>query len=284
MFGVLFSFWLKEFAEEDPEISPISLAQVVWCCGAQIWCCGARIWCCRARSGAADQGKMSASSVAIQPAEPQCKYPSIRIMEQELQMKIERLEQESGSNDTMRPGHVRDGYRVCALCRGPDANNGMTCHRAPGTYRLPATLIEVKNGITGEELCVIIPKSTDRLPISVSKLKQRILKVRDDLIKQNFRMFQKTTALALNDEVYADENIRGQSTANISLIYQEKESLVYNKERNLPPELMEIKVCNACMPDLNRLTYYQSAVLRAEDDDLFGSEPESEFCRNWVMG
>ena len=58
-------------------------------------------------------------------------------------MKIEDLEKESGANNMVSPGHVSEGARVCALCRGKDANIGMTCHRAPGTYRLPATVINV---------------------------------------------------------------------------------------------------------------------------------------------
>ena len=52
-------------------------------------------------------------------------------------MKIEDLEKESGANNMVSPGHVSEGARVCALCLG------MTCHRAPGTYRLPATVINV---------------------------------------------------------------------------------------------------------------------------------------------
>ena len=58
-------------------------------------------------------------------------------------MKIEDLENESGANNVVSPGHVSEGARVCALCRGKDANIGMACHRAPGTYRLPATVINV---------------------------------------------------------------------------------------------------------------------------------------------
>ena len=58
-------------------------------------------------------------------------------------MKIEDLEKESGANNMVSPGHVSEGARVYALCRGKDANIGMTCHRAPGTYRLPATVINV---------------------------------------------------------------------------------------------------------------------------------------------
>ena len=60
-----------------------------------------------------------------------------------LQMKIEDLEKESGANNMVSPGHVSEGARVRALCRGKDANIGMTCHRAPGTYCLPASVINV---------------------------------------------------------------------------------------------------------------------------------------------
>ena len=69
--------------------------------------------------------------------------PWVKILELDLQMKIEDLEKESGANNMVSPGHVSEGARVCALCRGKDANIGMTCHRAPGTYRLPATVINV---------------------------------------------------------------------------------------------------------------------------------------------
>ena len=69
--------------------------------------------------------------------------PLVSNLELDLQMKIEDLEKESGANNMVSPGHVSEGARVCALCRGKDANIGMTCHRAPGTYRLPATVINV---------------------------------------------------------------------------------------------------------------------------------------------
>ena len=69
--------------------------------------------------------------------------PLVKILELDLQMKIEDLEKESGANNMVSPGHVSEGARVCALCRGKDTNIGMTCHRAPGTYRLPATVINV---------------------------------------------------------------------------------------------------------------------------------------------
>ena len=185
---------------------------------------------------------------------------SVRFLDLELQMKIENLEK-TGANNMTSPGHMSEGVRVCALCRGNKANRGMTCHRAPGTYRMPATEINVCHGLSNTQTIAVIKlDESEKPPIAIRNLRPRILRILEpeagEVRKQHFTVVQGNVVLGLYDKVYSDKV--DDNIATLSLVYQANESLLvktHSGDLRLAPEFMEIKVCEECLPELDKYTY-----------------------------
>ena len=180
-------------------------------------------------------------------------YAHLRILEFDLQTDIESMER-AGANNMSSPGHMSQGLRVCAVCRGENANIGETFHRWPGTYCLPANVIHITHGLSDPQLPVTIDLTAEEdLPISAWRL--HFLTAHTVTMTDHFLFLQGDHVLGTDDKVYSD--MPGQNEANLFIVFQANVPEIpwIPRRHKMAPQLMEIKYCRDCKVLLENKTY-----------------------------